>query len=116
VAGYSGFRIFEELLRVDPSHHVFGLRLNLYVASVLTLAGTYWFVRIQRGGGWPGRSAGAASSRARRGAAGLGVAVLVLGATGCGFSSRASASASLTVHATAAYSPHAPPSTTRGAP
>jgi prolipoprotein diacylglyceryltransferase len=30
VAGYSGFRVFEELLRVDPAHHLFGLRLNLY--------------------------------------------------------------------------------------
>jgi prolipoprotein diacylglyceryl transferase len=28
VAGYSGFRIFEELLRVDPAHHILGLRLN----------------------------------------------------------------------------------------
>ncbi len=40
VAGYSGFRIFEELLRVDPAHHVLGLRLNLYVAAVLCLGWT----------------------------------------------------------------------------
>ena len=51
VAGYSGFRIFEELLRVDPSVHIFGLRLNFYVASVLALAGLAWFVRIQRASG-----------------------------------------------------------------
>jgi prolipoprotein diacylglyceryl transferase len=48
VAGYSGFRIFEELLRVDPAHHFLGLRLNLYVASVLCLVGLVWFVRTQR--------------------------------------------------------------------
>ena len=32
VAGYSGFRIFEETLRVDYSNHIFGLRLNFFVA------------------------------------------------------------------------------------
>jgi prolipoprotein diacylglyceryl transferase len=48
VAGYSGFRIFEETLRVDPAHHIFGLRLNFYVASILFAAGIAWFVRIQR--------------------------------------------------------------------
>jgi len=51
VAGYSGFRIFEELLRVDPAHHIFGLRLNFYVASMLCLAGVAWFARIQRATG-----------------------------------------------------------------
>jgi prolipoprotein diacylglyceryl transferase len=50
VAGYSAFRIFEELLRVDPSHHLLGLRLNLYVAAALTLAGLLWFRRTQRPG------------------------------------------------------------------
>lgn len=49
VAGYSGFRIFEELLRVDPAHHILGLRLNLYVAATLCAIGLAWFVRIQRG-------------------------------------------------------------------
>lgn len=49
VAGYSGFRIFEELLRVDPAHHFLGLRVNFYVASLLCLAGLAWFVAIQRG-------------------------------------------------------------------
>ena len=48
VAGYSGFRIFEELLRVDPAHHLLGLRLNLYVASSLTVTGLAWFARSQR--------------------------------------------------------------------
>jgi hypothetical protein len=39
VAGYSGFRIFEESIRIDPSHRYFGLRLNFYVATLLCLAG-----------------------------------------------------------------------------
>jgi prolipoprotein diacylglyceryltransferase len=50
VAGYSGFRIFEEPLRVDPAHHLFGLRLNFFVASVLCAAGLAWFAHFQRGG------------------------------------------------------------------
>jgi hypothetical protein len=50
VTGYSAFRIFEELLRVDPAHHLFGLRLNLYVATALTLTGALWFWRAQRPG------------------------------------------------------------------
>ena len=39
VTGYSAFRIFEESLRVDPSEHFLGLRLNMYVATILTIAG-----------------------------------------------------------------------------
>jgi prolipoprotein diacylglyceryl transferase len=48
VAGYSAFRIVEELLRVDPAKHVLGLRLNFFLASVLTVAGLAWFVATQR--------------------------------------------------------------------
>ena len=48
VTGYSAFRIFEESLRVDPSEHFLGLRLNMYVAIVLTVAGALWFWRTQR--------------------------------------------------------------------
>ena len=60
VAGYSAFRIFEESLRVDSSKYFLGLRLNMYVACVLTVAGLAWFVLIQRrgrrgGGGRAGR-------------------------------------------------------------
>ena len=47
VTGYSAFRIFEESLRVDPSEHFLGLRLNTYVSSVLTVVGIAWFVRTQ---------------------------------------------------------------------
>jgi prolipoprotein diacylglyceryl transferase len=49
VAGYSFARIGEELLRVDPAHHIFGLRLNFYVASILCVAGLVWLARTQRG-------------------------------------------------------------------
>jgi prolipoprotein diacylglyceryltransferase len=48
VAGYSGFRIFEESLRVDYSQHFLGLRLNLFVAAGGTLAGLAWFGYTQR--------------------------------------------------------------------
>ena len=50
MAGYSAFRIFEESLRVDPSEHFLGLRLNMYVASVLTVVGVAWFIYSQRRG------------------------------------------------------------------
>jgi prolipoprotein diacylglyceryl transferase len=49
VAGYSGYRIFEEQLRIDYSVHVLGMRLNFWVALLLCLAGIAWFVAIQRG-------------------------------------------------------------------
>ncbi|HTA34477.1 MAG TPA: prolipoprotein diacylglyceryl transferase [Solirubrobacteraceae bacterium] len=49
VAGYSFARIGEELIRVDPAHHIFGLRVNFYIATLLCLAGLAWFVKIQRG-------------------------------------------------------------------
>ena len=48
VAGYSAFRIFAELIRVDPAHHILGLRLNLFVAGTLFVAGLVWFWRTQR--------------------------------------------------------------------
>ncbi len=63
IAGYSFARIGEELLRVDPAHHIFGLRLNFYVASILCLAGLAWFARIQRGA-----KIGATGTRPRDGA------------------------------------------------
>src|ERR1700730_11567653 len=63
VAGYSLARIGEELLRVDPAHHIFGLRLNFYVATILCLAGLAWFARIQ---GWSPRRPRELPSLARR--------------------------------------------------
>jgi prolipoprotein diacylglyceryl transferase len=78
VAGYSGFRILEELLRIDPAHHILGLRLNLYVAALLFLSGLLWFAHSQ------------ASARAGRrltsrgGPAALGLAWLACALAGCG--------------------------------
>lgn len=48
VAGYSLGRVGEELLRVDPAHHILGLRLNLYVAGVLCAASIAWYRRTER--------------------------------------------------------------------
>ncbi len=83
VTGYSAFRIFEESLRVDPAHHILGLRLNFYVATLLCFAGLLWFARSQ---GWrPGR-------RTRRaGALVLAGGVVLL--AGCGHSGNAQAKA-----------------------
>jgi len=47
VAGYSLIRIGEELLRIDPAHHILGMRLNFWVALLLCLGGLAWFWRIQ---------------------------------------------------------------------
>jgi prolipoprotein diacylglyceryltransferase len=71
VAGYSAFRIFAELIRVDPAKHFLGLRLNLFVAVALCALGLLWFWRTQRhsdaGGsdsGSPGSGASSGSSSA----------------------------------------------------
>ncbi|HEX6453639.1 MAG TPA: prolipoprotein diacylglyceryl transferase [Trebonia sp.] len=48
VAGYSGYRIFEESIRVDSSVYFLGLRLNFFVAIFGTVAGLIWFVLAQR--------------------------------------------------------------------
>jgi prolipoprotein diacylglyceryl transferase len=82
VAGYSFARIWEELLRVDPAHHIFGLRLNFYVAVILCIGGLAWFAQLQYG----------FFTRRRRWRGG---ALLVAGAalafSGCGHSGQASA-------------------------
>ena len=82
VAGYSGFRVVEELLRTDPAHRILGLRLNFFVATVLCLVGLVWFWHIQRG------------TRPRIGSGGpvaLAVSGLVLACLGCGQEPRADA-------------------------
>ena len=59
VAGYSGFRIFEETQRIDYSNYILGMRLNFWIALAMCLGGLLWFVAIQRG--WhfrPGRRSG----------------------------------------------------------
>jgi prolipoprotein diacylglyceryl transferase len=50
VAGYSGYRIFEETIRIDSSAYFLGLRLNFFIAIVMTAAGLAWFVLVQRYG------------------------------------------------------------------
>ena len=75
VAGYSLGRIGEELLRVDPAHHVLGLRLNFFVALVLFTGGLVWFAQIQ----WPRRA-----RRSRRAPTLLAAAWLICAAAGCG--------------------------------
>ncbi len=48
VAGYSGYRIFEETIRIDSSEYFLGLRLNMFVAIALTVVGLVWFILAQR--------------------------------------------------------------------
>jgi prolipoprotein diacylglyceryl transferase len=47
VAGYSGFRMFEETLRIDYSVHILGMRLNFWIALIGVIGGLTWFVWIQ---------------------------------------------------------------------
>ena len=69
VTGYSAFRIFEEALRVDPSEHFLGLRLNMYVAIAGTIAGGVWFWYSQRyGKGVPATDGAVARSAVATGA------------------------------------------------
>jgi prolipoprotein diacylglyceryl transferase len=65
VTGYSLFRVYEESLRIDPAHHLLGLRLNLYLASTLTLAGAVWFIATQREQAAPASARPASSSGPR---------------------------------------------------
>jgi len=48
VSLYCFGRFWVEALRVDPAHHVAGLRLNDWVALLGMLAGLAWFVRTQK--------------------------------------------------------------------
>jgi phosphatidylglycerol---prolipoprotein diacylglyceryl transferase len=47
VSYYTFGRTFEEFLRVDPSHHVFGLRINAVVSMVVFVVSTAFFVYWQ---------------------------------------------------------------------
>jgi prolipoprotein diacylglyceryl transferase len=44
VSWYTFGRFFEELLRVDPSHHVAGLRLNAWVSIFVFICSTGFFI------------------------------------------------------------------------
>jgi prolipoprotein diacylglyceryl transferase len=77
VSGYSFARIGEELLRVDPAHYILGLRLNLYVASILCLTGLAWFMRTRRADA--GNDSGGITHSGR---AGIGVDVEPVGREG----------------------------------
>ncbi len=73
VAGYSGYRIFEETIRIDSSAYFLGLRLNFFVALVMTAAGLIWFLISQRRG-----------RLAAKGSAALAIGVLCALSAGCG--------------------------------
>jgi prolipoprotein diacylglyceryltransferase len=44
VSYYCFGRFFEELIRIDPAHEYFGLRLNAYVSIVLFVLSTAFFI------------------------------------------------------------------------
>ena len=70
VAGYSGFRIFEETLRIDYSNHILGMRLNFWIAPLCASPGWRGSSRSSAAGGGAARPAGigveAASGAQRR--------------------------------------------------
>jgi prolipoprotein diacylglyceryltransferase len=41
---YTGFRAYEESLRIDPAHHFLGQRLNFWVSIVVFVLATAFFV------------------------------------------------------------------------
>ena len=47
VAWYCFGRFFEELLRIDPAHHIAGLRLNAWVSAIVFFAAVAYFVLHQ---------------------------------------------------------------------
>ena len=99
VAGYSLGRVGEELLRVDPAHHLLGFRLNFFVAILLFVAGVIWFAHTQRWLRRAGRPAAAAVA--------IGVSAAAL--CGCG-----GGHASSTGHAVAGPDPPARHAALRG--
>ncbi len=44
VAYYTFGRFFEELMRIDPSHHLLGLRINAWVSAIVFLGASAFFV------------------------------------------------------------------------
>ena len=68
VSWYTFGRFFEELLRIDPSHHFAGLRLNAWVSIVVFVAATSFFVWWQFFHRDEPRERGQAASHRSRGA------------------------------------------------
>jgi prolipoprotein diacylglyceryl transferase len=48
IALYCLGRFGEELLRIDPAHHIAGLRLNAWVSLIGIVGGVMWYVLSQR--------------------------------------------------------------------
>ncbi|NUR75430.1 MAG: prolipoprotein diacylglyceryl transferase [Thermoleophilia bacterium] len=48
IAWYCFGRFFEELLRIDPAHHIAGLRLNAWVSAILFFASLVYFILHRR--------------------------------------------------------------------
>ena len=115
VTGYSAFRIFEESLRVDPSEHFLGLRLNMYVAIAGTVAGGVWFWYTQRyGKGLPSNTPGlAAASTAAGGTVTAGAATGGAATSGAATSGAATSGAATSGAAAGAGEP---PGGTEGEP
>jgi prolipoprotein diacylglyceryl transferase len=63
VAMYTFGRFFEELLRVDPSHEIAGLRLNAWLSIILFVASVVFFLWWQRP--WRGRRGRGRAERPR---------------------------------------------------
>jgi prolipoprotein diacylglyceryl transferase len=51
VALYTFGRLFIELLRIDPAHHIAGLRLNVWVSILVFATAATLFLRFRRGAG-----------------------------------------------------------------
>jgi prolipoprotein diacylglyceryl transferase len=44
VVWYTTFRTFEEILRIDPSNHLFGMRINFWVSLLVWIAAIAFFI------------------------------------------------------------------------
>jgi prolipoprotein diacylglyceryl transferase len=61
---YSGGRIWVESLRIDPAHHYFGQRLNVWVAAAVAIVAAIVFARLfrRRGDASPPAAGGAVAA------------------------------------------------------
>ena len=68
ISWYTFGRFFEELLRIDPAHHIAGLRLNAWVSLIGIVGGVAWYVLSQRSDrpARPGRKKERPSAPARK--------------------------------------------------